>query len=304
MAKSTTTPLEQTARMLDLVPFLLSHQGISLGDLAKHFKVENDVMLDDLNTLWMCGLPGYTPLELIDLTFDSGYVTIRNAAPLAYVRTMSSSEIVSLALGLDLLLESADRFGEEQSGRIRNLSNRLRTEIGEHISIVSNSQTAHRSLVATSIAQRLPIEMTYFSASSDTKTERTVTAYDFFNDNDVEYFQAYCHSAKSMRTFRVDRIVSAVLSGVAQDLPSSQGQNNERIRVGATIKVLDRSSAEAFALTYSELREGAHVTLEAFSPEWLIRAIMGGAGSITVDEPEEIRVQLRQSLEATIALYE
>ena len=102
MAKSSTSPLEQTARLLDLVPFLLSHQGISLAELAKHFKVESDVIIDDLNTLWMCGLPGYTPLELIDLAFDSGYVTIRNAAPLAYVRTFSSTEIVSLALGLDL----------------------------------------------------------------------------------------------------------------------------------------------------------------------------------------------------------
>ena len=78
MAKLTTTPLEQTARLLDLVPFLLSHQGISLNDLAKHFNIETEAMLDDLNTLWMCGLPGYTPLELIDLAFDSGYVTIRN----------------------------------------------------------------------------------------------------------------------------------------------------------------------------------------------------------------------------------
>jgi len=51
MAKSMVAPLEQTARLLDLVPFLLSHQGISLIDLAKHFKVDSDVMIDDLNTL-------------------------------------------------------------------------------------------------------------------------------------------------------------------------------------------------------------------------------------------------------------
>jgi len=56
MAKTVTTPLEQTARLLDLVPFLLSHQGISLFELAKHFKVESDVMLDDLNT---CGCAAY-----------------------------------------------------------------------------------------------------------------------------------------------------------------------------------------------------------------------------------------------------
>ena len=103
MAKTGTTPLEQTSRLLDLVPFLLSHQGISLADLAKYFKVETDVMLDDLNTLWMCGLPGYTPLELMDLDFESGYVTIRNAPTLAKPRSITHEEGVALVLGLDVL---------------------------------------------------------------------------------------------------------------------------------------------------------------------------------------------------------
>ena len=67
MVKKTSTPIEQTARLLDLVPFLLAHQGIALEDLAKQFGVTQEVILDDLNTLWLCGLPGYTPLELIDL---------------------------------------------------------------------------------------------------------------------------------------------------------------------------------------------------------------------------------------------
>ena len=48
MAKSTTAPLEQTSRLLDLVPFLLSHQGISLTDLAKHFKVLKTEMLYEI----------------------------------------------------------------------------------------------------------------------------------------------------------------------------------------------------------------------------------------------------------------
>ena len=180
MAKSQTTPLEQTARLLDLVPFLLSHQGISLSDLAKHFKVDEDVITDDLNTLWMCGLPGYTPLELIDLAFDSGFVTIRNAAPLAYVRTMSSSEIVSLALGLDLLRENSLSLAEDQRARIDHLSSALRTQIGAQISITPNSETANRSVITRSIAQRLQVEMTYYSAHSDSESKRIVSAYEFF----------------------------------------------------------------------------------------------------------------------------
>lgn len=304
MAKSSTTPLEQTARLLDLVPFLLSHQGISLEELAKHFKVESDVIIDDLNTLWMCGLPGYTPLELIDLAFDSGYVTIRNAAPLAYVRTMSSAEIVSLTLGLDLLRENSEKLGEDQSNRIERLSALLRKQIGEQITIASSSHTAHRSVVALSISQRVPVQMTYYSSNSDQKSQRLVTAYDFFQENEVEYFQAYCHSSKGMRTFRVDRIVEVSLADVEAEIPSGQVEKNERIRVGATVRSLDRTSAEAFRLDFAQLQVGAGVTLEAFSPEWLIRAIMAGAGSLAVDDPAEFRLQIRESVDATIALYE
>jgi len=304
MAKSVTTPLEQTARLLDLVPFLLSHQGISMGDLAKHFKVDNDVMIDDLNTLWMCGLPGYTPLELIDLAFDSGFVTIRNAAPLAYVRTLSSSEIVALALGLDLLRENSEKLGVEQSDRINALSKKLRDQIGVHISITASPTTAHRSVISTSIAQRVPIEMTYYSSSSDQETVRIVTAYNFFREKDVEYFEALCHTANAMRTFRLDRIVAVSLAKVLEVIPEVQAKRNERIRVGATVRTLDRASAEAFGLAFTDLQLGGSVTLEAFSPEWLIRSIMAGAGSLVAKEPQEITVAIRESIDSTMALYE
>ena len=304
MAKSVTTPLEQTARLLDLVPFLLSHQGISMGDLAKHFKVDNDVMIDDLNTLWMCGLPGYTPLELIDLAFDSGFVTIRNAAPLAYVRTLSTSEIVALALGLDLLRENSEKLGVEQSDRINALSKKLRDQIGVHISITASPTTAHRSVISTSIAQRVPIEMTYYSSSSDQETVRIVTAYNFFREKDVEYFEAHCHTANGMRTFRLDRIVAVSLAKVLEVIPEVQAKRNERIRVGATVRTLDRASAEAFGLAFTDLQLGGGVTLEAFSPEWLIRSIMAGAGSLVAEEPQEITVAIRESIDSTMALYE
>jgi len=304
MAKSPTTPLEQTARLLDLVPFLLSHQGISLVDLAKHFKVDSEVMLDDLNTLWMCGLPGYTPLELIDLNFDSGFVTIRNAAPLAYIRTMSSSEVVALALGLDLLREGSLKLGAEISDRIDTLSRKLRGQIGADISIASSTTTAHRSLLSSSIAKRSPVELTYYSSNSDQQTERVVTPYDFLIENDVEYFQGYCHTSRGMRTFRVDRIISVSLTQVSKVISDPESNKNERIRAGAIVRTLDRATAESFGLAYSDLRLGERVTLMAFSKEWLIRSLMAGAGSLSIEDPQDIRQLLSQSIDAALALYE
>jgi len=88
MVKDLSAPLLRTARLLDLVPYLHANQGISLDELAEDFGVSTSQIQSDLTTLWMCGLPGYTPLELMDLEFDSGFVTIRNAKTLSRPRTL------------------------------------------------------------------------------------------------------------------------------------------------------------------------------------------------------------------------
>ena len=113
MPKATQTPLGRTARLLDLVPYLASHQGIELVSLAKEFDVSQSQMVADLTTLWMCGLPGYTPLELMDLSFESGFVTIHNAETLAHPRTLSDEESIALLLGLDLVIESLPNDRED-----------------------------------------------------------------------------------------------------------------------------------------------------------------------------------------------
>ena len=103
MVEKISAPLERTARLLDLVPYISSHQGISLKELSHVFKIDQGQMTKDLTTLWMCGLPGYTPLELMDLDFESGFVTIQNAETLSKPRSISFDEGVALVLGLDLL---------------------------------------------------------------------------------------------------------------------------------------------------------------------------------------------------------
>ena len=130
MAKNISAPLARTARLLDLVPYLNTHQGISLKDLAQRFDVTTAQMSSDLTTLWMCGLPGYTPLELMDLEFESGYVTIRNAPTLSKPRSISFDEAVALLLGLDLLAGSIDSERTDLLDAIENLKSRISKLLG------------------------------------------------------------------------------------------------------------------------------------------------------------------------------
>ncbi len=54
-------PIQEVARLLDLVPYLSTHSYISLKELAAEFGVGERAMAAELSALSMCGLRGYTP---------------------------------------------------------------------------------------------------------------------------------------------------------------------------------------------------------------------------------------------------
>jgi proteasome accessory factor C len=304
MVKRTSTPIEQTARLLDLVPFLLTHQGIAVEDLAKQFAVTQEVILDDLNTLWMCGLPGYTPLELIDLEFDSGYVTIRNADPLAKVRALGGSEMVALALGLDLLLNGLGDLPTEMTDRIVQLSERVRSVIGSQITITEAAQSQVRAVIDRAIAERANVSIAYFSPQRDEVKERIISPFGFFTEGSFEYLEAFCELAGAARTFRLDRIKTASPDLLPRVIATSKEISATPLATKARITRGERSTAESLGLSPGEITIGEAISLSAYSVDWLARTALGSRGDLVIDSPEEIRRSIVQSVETTLALYQ
>ena len=56
-------------RLLALVPYLQARPGIRVDEAAADFGVTEAQLRRDLQLLWMCGLPGHGPGDLIDLSF-------------------------------------------------------------------------------------------------------------------------------------------------------------------------------------------------------------------------------------------
>jgi len=304
MAKKTSTPIEQTSRLLDLVPFLLTHQGIPVDELAKNFGVTREIILDDLNTLWMCGLPGYTPLELIDLEFDSGFVSIRNADPLAQVRSLVGSELVALVLGLDLLATSSIDLSTEVSQRLESLSQRIRAKIGDRISITDSGQSEIRSLLGRAINERASVRIHYYSLQSDEIKERTITPFDFIVDGAFEYVRAFCELAEGVRTFRIDRISDFSKELIPGSHTQSQTSHKEPITSSVRIVRGDRSTAESLGLAPDQVLVGGSISLSVFSLDWLTRTVLASRGDLDIEEPSQVRRSIVHSLDSTLALYE
>jgi proteasome accessory factor C len=288
MPRKFSAPLERTARLLDLVPYISSHQGISLKQLAKDFDVSQSQMTDDLTTLWMCGLPGYTPLELMDLDFESGYVTIHNAETLAKPRAVTFDEGVALLLGLDLLRSALTADRSDLVTSIDLLSVRLSTLINLPTALAATSVVNQEvsAAITDAMRTRTGLEISYHSLYRDEISSRIINPLEIIEVDGQRYLSSYCHTAGDFRQFRIDRIKSAKVHVLLNQVPQNVNQSSSYT---CTIKVLapNREIAERFKKT--ELPVNTHFEFESFSQQWIERSVLASGNAVALQSPPEIR---------------
>ncbi|MEY4972154.1 MAG: hypothetical protein RL399_111 [Actinomycetota bacterium] len=295
-------PIKEVSRLLDLVPFLSTHSHISLKELASEFGVSEKEMASELTALSMCGLPGYTPYELIEIFFETGYVTINNHETLDIPRALTRLEVASLLIGLEILKDRAEEDGQEFVGKIGSLITQLKALIGEAIDIEDAPQSAFIPTIESAIASRKSLLLEYQSPVRDEVSLREVDPLHLEVDNSQTYLNAYCHSAGEMRKFRLDRVHSIKQGQAKSELPE-RGAESEEPSLEVLMKVSGsrRQVAELFSI--DSIGKDGKVTTQVYSSEWLIRAVLASAPAITLIEPREIRESIALKAEKILALY-
>ena len=92
-------------RLLTMVPWLVSRQGIDLAEAAAGLGVTESQLTDDLDLLFMCG---YGPMtdELIDVSYEAGRVFVDNADAISRPLRLGVDEAVTVIVGLRALAAS------------------------------------------------------------------------------------------------------------------------------------------------------------------------------------------------------
>jgi proteasome accessory factor C len=303
----TESALDRTARALDLVPYLLEHQGISVTELAEVFGVSEKQINSDLILIHMCGLPGYTPLELIEMYYEDGYVTVSDPQSLNKPRNMNRTEITSLLVSLDLLKSTrSDSIAEE----IETLKNKLRKSLTFENPFVVVADAKNSDLVEqieVAIAKGNALEIVYLSGSKDRSTERLVLPLELYQENNFTYLKAWCQASEGERTFRLDRFASLKVS---DNKKVSYARSSEKApRQLANIELIVSKSARNFVeenrgVIASLIEdEELSVTLHPIDMDWLSRTILGYGSAIRVVGPIQLSEDLTARAKAIRHLY-
>ena len=302
MVKKFSAPLERTARLLDLVPYINSHQGISLKELAGVFDVSTAQMTSDLTTLWMCGLPGYTPLELMDLDFESGFVTIHNAETLSKPRSITFDEGVALILGLDLLRSAISSDRNDLLESIDLLSIRLAELIKLPLALsatpIINQEVS--SAVAEALNSRSALEITYHSLYRDEISSRIILPIEIVVSDGQNYLSSYCYTASDFRQFRIDRIQAASVQAVPQAVPKVSVQ---QLSYSCTIKVFTPTREIAERFKQSELPINSEFDFQTYSVQWIERSVMASGNAIGLLSPPDVRKSIAALAQSMLDRY-
>lgn len=301
------------ARLLNLVPYLVARpEGVPMSEIAADFGVDVEQVQADLTMLWMCGLPGYGPGDLIDIAFDADAVRVLFAAGMDRPVRLAAHEALALSVALRVL---ADTPGVGDRAAIASALDKLAAAAGEAPADVTVRDTVtdpaaekYAALVASGHAARI----TYYSAHRDTTSERVVDPIEIVVAEGHAYLRAWCRTAGEIRQFRIDRIDAcseldepseplrltnqpAPTAFLASELPRIE------LLLGPGAKgVSDSYPCEEVA---GEPDGRRRVVMRVRDLDWARRFVLGLGGEAEVVAPAELRDAVRQTAASALARY-
>lgn len=322
---------EQVARLLTLVPYLHSRDGVRLAEAAAVLETTPEQLVSDLKVLFMCGLPGGFPDELIDVDLDAlqgeagevrsdAVVRVSNADYLARPMRLTSTEASAMIVALRALRSGA---GPDTVPIVDRVLDKLQAAAasapapGEVVAEDPREAMLRgvEARVREALEQRRQLEIEYYIPARDELTQRRVDAWRLTPEGSFAYLDAWCHLADAPRLFRLDRITSArVLDTPVEHHPptdASAGHGDARfareddLLVTLLVEHEARWVVEYYAVEDVRTRPDGRLEIDLFVADerWLTRLLLRLAPHATVLAPAGAAAGFLDAAQAALSLY-
>ncbi len=306
-------------RLLALVPWLLAHPNTPVAEVAREFGVPERQIRADLDLLWMCGLPGYGPGDLMDVVWQDDRVSLSNAETIARPLRLTADEALALVAALRALLGVP---GLVETGAVESALAKLEAAAGgavpgEEVAVTVDALTDPDVVasVADALASGRRLHLRYWVPARDEATERDVDPIRMFTAEGTPYLVGWCHRVEDLRTFRLDRALAATVLDVAAEVAPEVRERVPDSTLFAPapddrLVTFDLERSARWVADYYPCEEvhdrgdgGLTVRLRARDDAWVARMALGLAGHGRLLEPDALAVSVRQTARETLAAY-
>ena len=203
--------LEQLPRLLALLPYLQGHPGARLVDVAATFGVTVDRLRKDLDLLWVCGLPGHGPGDLIDLEWEGETVTLIESAGVDRPLRLTVDEALGLVVALRTLAETPGLIERDALNRtlakVEQAAGAAALPAGRvEVAVAIEASPEVVATVSQALDDGRALHLGYLVPARDEVTERDVDPMRLLLVDGRSYLEAWCRRATAVRLFRLDRV--------------------------------------------------------------------------------------------------
>jgi proteasome accessory factor C len=324
---------DQVARLLTLVPYLHSHPEVRLDETARAVGSTPEQVVKDLGVLFMCGLPGGFPDDLIDVDLDAledteegglrleGVIRVSNADYLARPLRLTPTEATAIIVALRAMRGTAGADTREVVDRtLAKLEAAAAASTPGGTPLVEPGEdddagaTRLRASLEDAVARGRQVRLTYYVPARDEESERIVDPRGVVTSAGVAYLDAWCHSAEAPRLFRLDRIHEAEVLDLAIETPPEAPRDLADglfARATDTSRVTILLAPEArWVVEYYPVEEvraqpdgSLEVDLLVADPAWLRRLLLRLAPHARVVRPADALKDFTTSVRDALRMY-
>ena len=324
------TPVStRLVRLLNMVPYFQANPKVTRAKAAADLGVSAKQLEEDLNQLWMCGLPGYYPGDLIDFEFSGDAIEVTFSAGIDRPLKLTSPEATGLLVALRALADipgvvdpqaarsaiakieaAAGAVGQDASSSVP--PGATVTAVDEPAPVESRAAAA----VRTAVQYKHALSIDYYSASHDALTSRIVDPIRVLLIGGHSYLEAWSREADGVRLFRFDRIVDASELGepAAVPEPALHAPPDTSLFDGdpslpsAKLRVAPSASWMFEYYPMREVLELADGSCEAVmtyaSEDWMTRLVLGFGSAVRVLAPPSLAQRVRDAAEDALQSYQ
>jgi proteasome accessory factor C len=197
-------------RILAMLPWVIAHPGATVEEVCGRFGYTRSELVADLDLVFVCGLPGYGPGDLMVAYVDDDEVIVELADYFAQPVRLSPHEALGL-LAAGMALVSTGEAPDALATAVTKLQSVVMPDAGDGL-VVDLAEPEFVGVLRDAARDSSVVRITHTAISSGVTSERAIEPWSVFATMGNWYVRAWCRAADAERVFRVDRIRSVELT--------------------------------------------------------------------------------------------
>jgi proteasome accessory factor C len=191
-----------------MLPWVIANPGATVDEVCERFGYSPKDLIADLDLVFVCGLPGYGPGDLMVAYVEDDEVVVDMADYFARPLRLTPAEGLGL-LAAGMALISSGQAPASLEHAVEKLGGALSPDGGELLSVDLAGEPELVAMLRTAAAQGRVVDLVYVSLGKGETKTRSVEPWSVASTLGNWYLSAFCRSAGGERIFRVDRIRDA-----------------------------------------------------------------------------------------------